>query len=48
MWQRLNYLVGLTKPAGYTSFANDEAGIPTSAFIIEATARSASGTSPAT
>ena len=34
MWQRLNYLVGLTKPAGYTSFANDEAVIPTSAFII--------------
>ena len=34
LWDKLNYLVGLTKPAGYTSFANDEAVIPTSAFII--------------
>lgn len=34
MWQRLNYLVGLTKPSGYTTSAMDEANIPTNMFVI--------------
>ena len=34
MWQRLNYLVGLTKPAGYTSQVDDESSVAIGGFII--------------
>ena len=34
MWQRINYLVGLTKPAGYTTDSTEQYDLATSGFII--------------
>ena len=34
MWQRLNYLVGLTKPSDYTQQIENDANIATGGFII--------------
>ena len=34
MWQRINYLVGLTKPSGYTTDSTEQYDLATSGFII--------------